>query len=203
MGGLESWDPLGFIGPVTTAGKIVVRKLHANKMGWDTRLPDIMLKTWESWRKDLCALQNLRIPRWIEPRRIVAVHGFADASELAYGAVVYADYGAEMAILASKSRVAPLKSPTIPRLELCAALLLAKLMTTVIKGCELSDKSIFVWSDSTITLHWLQTDRDLKVFVHNRVQKIKELTATWIWQHTIKSELNPADLISRGVSRRS
>lgn len=156
------FDPLGFIGPVTVAGKIIVRQLHANKLDWDSRLPEAMLVTWNQWRKDLFGLQSLRIRRWIKPEKILSVHGFADASELANGAVVYAEYefegenGPDIMVLASNSRVSPFKSTTtIPSLELCA-LLVAKLMTTVIKAAGLTDKSVFLWSDSTITLHWLK-----------------------------------------------
>lgn len=89
------FDPLGFIGPETVAGKIIVRQLHANKLDWDSRLPEAMLVTWNQWRKDLCGLQSLRIRRWIKPEKILAVHGFAYASELANGAVVYAEYEGE------------------------------------------------------------------------------------------------------------
>lgn len=197
------FDPLGFIGPVTAAGKIIVRELHANKLAWDSPLPEMMLEKWNKWRKDLGSLQTLRIRRWIEPERIRAVHGFADASELAYGAVVYVEYeveeGSEMMVLSSKSRVAPLKTKTIPRLELCAALLSAKLMANVIDSAGLSDKPVFLWSDSTIVLHWLKRDQGLKLFVHNRVQKIKELTTEGTWGH-ISTELNPADHLSRGMN---
>lgn len=197
------FDPLGFIGPVTAAGKIIFRRLSANKVSWDAVLPPIMLEAWTNWREDLGSLQGVRIPRWVDEKTIVAVHGFADASENAYGAVVYAEYitqhGSSMTLLASKSRVAPLRTRTIPRLELDAAKLLAKLLTTVIHASNLKDKPVFAWSDSMITLQWLKRENGLKTFVHNRVQRIKELSAGWTWGH-IKSELNPADLLSRGAS---
>lgn len=140
------------------------------------------------------------IPRWIDMKSAVAIHGFADASELAYGAVVYVqcktELGMKMYMLASKSRIAPVKTLTIPRLELCAGVLLSKLMRSVIQALNLNDLPKFCWSDSTITLHWLKREDGLKTFVHNRVQKIKELPAKW---GHIRSELNPADMLSRGI----
>jgi len=91
-----------------------------------------------------------------------------------------------------------LKSATIPRLELCGALLLARLCHEVINSLSLVPDKIILWCDSTIVLHWLKTDtRRLKTFVANRVTEIRALTDTAEWRH-IRSQDNPADAISRG-----
>lgn len=87
---------------------------------------------------------------------------------------------------------------TIPRLELCAALLLAQLMQTVVESLKLIYNEIHMWSDSTIVLHWIQTSpHSLKTFVANRVAEIQSLTHKTKWHH-IATEENPADYISRG-----
>lgn len=98
-----------------------------------------------------------------------------------------------MYMLASKSRIAPIKTLTIPRLELCAAVLLSKLMKSVIEALNLNNLPKYCWSDSMITLQWLKKEDGLKTFVHNRVQKIRDFPAKW---GHIKGELNPADILS-------
>ncbi|GFX24596.1 uncharacterized protein TNCV_3343761 [Trichonephila clavipes] len=145
------------------------------------------------------------------PRRILVafpevteIHGFADASERCYGAAVYCkskNLKSEtlVRLITSKSRVAPIKSLTIPRLELCAAVLLAKLVKRVVAALQLETAEKYLWSDSTIVLAWLRKEpMDLKTFVQNRVAKIQELYPNQLWRH-VPSDQNPADLVSRGV----
>ncbi|GBM20246.1 hypothetical protein AVEN_216664-1 [Araneus ventricosus] len=124
--------------------------------------------------------------------------------ELAYGAVIYVKSinsygGSEVKLLISKSRVAPLKFVTIPRLELCAAVLLSKLMRRVLRALKLEVSKTYFWTDSTIVLSWLEKEcKDLKTFVANRISIIRTLTVAEQWNH-VPSKQNPADLISRGM----
>lgn len=135
------------------------------------------------------------------------MHGFSDAAQNAYGACVYVrsiedQSKIQVRLLCSKIRVAPLKSQTISRLELCAALTLARLMTKindVVNSLNVAINRIIYWSDSTIVLNWLQTQPStLQVFVANRVAEIQELTDCSSWRHVPTKE-NPADLLSRGL----
>ncbi|GFW81136.1 integrase catalytic domain-containing protein [Trichonephila clavipes] len=118
------------------------------------------------------------------------MHGFSDASERAYAAVVYIKCFNESGqsqnrLLCSKSRVAPLKTLTIPRLELSETLLLSRLVKK---------------TDSTIALAWIKTEpHKLKTFVRNRVAEIQALSNDYHWKH-VSSKNNPADLISRGCN---
>ncbi|GFV17867.1 uncharacterized protein TNCV_3236171 [Trichonephila clavipes] len=146
----------------------------------------------------LCAHHEKLSPEVIE------IHGFADASERCYGAAVYCkskNLKSEtlVRLITSKSRIAPIKSLTIPRLELCAAVLLAKLVKRVVAALQLETAELYLWSDSMIVLAWLRKEpMDLKTFVQNRVAKIQELYPNQLWRH-VPSDQNPADLVSRGV----
>jgi len=130
-------------------------------------------------------------------------YGFCDASQRAYGACIYVrtegTNECRTELLCSRSRVAPLKAISLPRLELSAALLLAQLLEKARDSFDLSHMSIFLWSDSTITLNWLTSpSRRWTAFVANRVGEIQRLTKIESWRH-ISSSNNPADVLSRGL----
>ena len=135
----------------------------------------------------------------------IELHGFCDASERAYGACVYLctitpDGHVWTQLLTAKSKVAPLKSQTIPKLELSGALLLISLATTVLQALPSNISLTVYWADSTIFLHWINTSPyTLKTFVANRVTEIQQKTHTLDWRN-ISTTDTPADLISRGQS---
>ncbi|GBM33620.1 hypothetical protein AVEN_203665-1 [Araneus ventricosus] len=105
----------------------------------------------------------------------------------------------EVFIHCNKSKVAPIKSVTIPRLELAACLLLAQLTRKVLNALKLKIDQVLLWTESTVALSWIDTPPHLlKTFVSNRVAQIQELTKEYHWSH-ITSNNNPADLLSRGI----
>nr|CAI5830786.1 unnamed protein product [Callosobruchus analis] len=124
--------------------------------------------------------------------------------ENAFGACVYgkstdSEGNSVVSLLVAKGKVAPLKTITLPSLELCGALLAAKLANNTSKALKLDNVKRFFWCDSTIVLAWLKTPPSkLKTFVSNRVSEVQETTGLDTWKH-IPSTLNPADLISRGM----
>ncbi|UYV73350.1 hypothetical protein LAZ67_10002818, partial [Cordylochernes scorpioides] len=153
-----------------------------------------------------CCKQAVKIPRWIglfEPATY-EIHGFADASQRAYAAMVYIKIIHnssihEVYLLAAKTRVATLKTTTTPRMELCASLLLAQLTRLVCTAMSLNINKVTLWSDSTIVLSWLASEHNRwKPYVSNRVKDIQELVPCR-WMH-VKGEDNPADLASSGIS---
>jgi hypothetical protein len=132
------------------------------------------------------------------------LHGFADASEAAYGACLYirsVDVLGNITskLLCSKSRVAPLKRLSLPRLELCAAMLLADMYQASLKALKLSFNKTKFWTDSMVVLAWLRSLAvRWKTFGANRVSHIQETTNIEDWNH-VNSKENPEDLVSRGV----
>ncbi|GBO31665.1 hypothetical protein AVEN_22673-1 [Araneus ventricosus] len=200
------FDPLGLLGPVITVAKIFLQRLWKLKIDWNDYLPEREAEEWERFLNSLHSINQLCIPRHVlcEFPEKLEVHGFADASEKAYGAVVYLKSSAGerncVRLLCSKSRVAPLKSISVPKLELCAAVLLAQLVKRVLCAIKLEINGIYLWSDSTIVLAWIQHEPwELKTFVPNRIAAIQELTKKEQWFH-VSSGNNPADVPSRGFA---
>lgn len=208
----SQYDPLGYLIPYTTRAKILVQQLWDKKRDWDDpHLPTDLLQTWTEWEAELPALQNIVIPRCYcsankdTETSLRDMHVFCDASERAYGSVAYLrtedQYGqVEVAFLTARSRVAPKKQQSIPRLELCAALTGAQLSKVLLTELNLPIRHTILWTDSTTVLAWLQSEScRFKVFVGTRVAEIQELTEQHSWRY-VPSTSNPADDITRGKS---
>ncbi|XP_018368325.1 PREDICTED: uncharacterized protein LOC108764537 [Trachymyrmex cornetzi] len=201
----QIYDPLGVLAPCIILAKISLQKLWLAKTEWDESLLSGIQSQWLEYRNQLACLNNIIIPRHSicsNPVRI-QIHGFSDASKDAYGGCVYlrsqnATESVHVSLLCAKSRVAPLKTETIPRLELCGALTVARLVSKVSRSMSCKIDQIFLWTDSTIVLNWIQGQPHTQlVFVANRVSQVQQLDLDAQWRH-ISTDLNPADLLSRG-----
>nr|CAH7762481.1 unnamed protein product [Callosobruchus chinensis] len=201
------FDPLGLVSPCIITAKVQLQKLWLENLTWDQPLPNNILTSWLEFSTDLDQLNDLLIKRKVtcDNYSQISLHGFADASESSYGACIYvvsrnANGDESSNLLCAKSKVAPLKSLTMPRLELCAALVLAQLTSKVRNSLDIEFDNVYCWSDSTIVLGWLHTSPNLlKPFVSNRVAEIQRLTETVEWRHVPTFD-NPADIVSRGLS---
>lgn len=202
----QIFDPLGLVSPSVILAKLLLQKLWLTKVDWDETVCPEIYTFWRDYRLELPMLNELSIDRCVisyNPIRI-ELHGFSDASERAYGACIYVrsidkDGSIISKLLCAKSKVAPLKTITLPRLELSAALILAKLAEKVKSSLRLSVDHCYFWTDSSVVLGWLVTEPNkLKTFVSNRVAEIQKLTESDTWRH-VPSDKNPADLVSRGV----
>lgn len=133
------------------------------------------------------------------------LHFFADASEKAMGCVAYARVSDEhgqtsIHMITSKSKVAPVRKMTIPRLELWAALMAAELSQFVRTTLNMGTVEAFFWTDSIIAVYWIRRDPEAnKPYVANRVAAIRDLSNGAVWRH-IEGTQNPADLLTRGFS---
>ncbi|KAG7305743.1 hypothetical protein JYU34_009868 [Plutella xylostella] len=202
----QVFDPLGLVGPCTVETKILIQKLWINKYEWDQEVPQHIKTLFHEIINSLHNLNQFNIPRWAFSDNIIKteIHTFSDASERAYGSCVYIrtirnDGTAHVCLLTSKNKVAPIKPTTIPRLELCGALLGTRLCKKVLDSLTVKIDQCYYWSDSTIVLGWLNTATSrLERFVRNRVNEIQESTAGDTWSY-VPSKQNPADLVSRGV----
>ncbi|CAG4958843.1 unnamed protein product [Colias eurytheme] len=199
------FDPLGLLSACTITLKVLLQKLWLQNLTWDESVPEDIKKIWLKTSRNLHALHSVSIPRHILPTTYTTceLHCFVDASQDAYAACVYVravnnDY-VTVSLLCAKTRVAPIKTLTIPRLELSAALLGARLVAKVSEALRCPINKKLFWSDSTVTLGWIKTQtKNLKTFVCNRVNEIHELTDRDSWRH-VPTNLNPADMASRGV----
>lgn len=204
------FDPLGLIDPTMVIAKLILQDLWKLGAQWDKSPPLHIHTRWSTIKSQLVELNQLTIPRRVKfdaNPQAIQIHGFCDASQHAYGACVYirtrrdpSNYRAEL--LCSKSRVAPLKAISLPRLELSAALLLARLIEKIRAALDFSDIRIYLWSDSTITLNWIASpSRKWATFIANRVGEVQRLTESKCWRH-VPSAQNPADMLSRGLNPR-
>lgn len=199
------YDPLGLINPILVTAKIILQKLWSLRLDWDDPIPDHLEIIWQKFIEDLQNINNIAIPRriiTIEAPQYLEIHAFGDASQIAYGACIYIravnNEQVSMRLLCSKSRIAPVKSVALPRLELCAAVLLARLLHNVKQSLHINYYKTICWTDSTIVLSWINSaPNTLETFVGNRVTQIQEITNVTDWRH-IPSKLNPADILSRG-----
>ncbi|XP_052757236.1 uncharacterized protein LOC128202123 [Galleria mellonella] len=204
----QIYDPLGLLTPVIIIAKILLQHLWLCKIHWDDTVPENIKLNWEKFINSLKSLHELRIPRYImsDNNEIKELHIFTDASQNAYGACAYIrtynkniNSPVTIKLLCAKSKVSPIKPVTIPRLELCGALLGARLYKKIVSSLRLKFDKVYFWTDSTIVMGWVRMSPHLlKTFVQHRVTEINELTGDAIWLH-VNGKNNPADLASRGA----
>ncbi|XP_062552012.1 uncharacterized protein LOC134217262 [Armigeres subalbatus] len=200
---MSTFDPLGFLAHFTIRGKIVIQSLWRAQTMWDELIPNKLCEQWTAWTRQFQCLHQVRIARCYFPHRSVnqiislQLHVFVDASEEAFACVAYfrAEFKKhfEVALVAGKSKVAPLKVLSIPRMELMAAVIGVRLMNTIIDGHTLRIDECTLWSDSKTVLAWINSDhRKYRQFVACRVGEIltKTKQCQWRW---IPSKDNVAD----------
>ncbi|XP_059048262.1 uncharacterized protein LOC131843606 [Achroia grisella] len=202
------FDPLGWICPVVFSAKLLLQEMWRLKLMWDEPIPYSLAKQWHILAANLSDLQSIKLPRLVLPPDSSELHlvGFCDGSSKGYGCCVYlcavTAQGTTTSLLIGKSKIAPLKPLTTNRLELCAAVLLARVLKHMYEllNPKLKFKSVKAFTDSSTVLSWLHTAPHLlKTFVANRVVLITDLINSELWFH-VSTHDNPADCCSRGTT---
>ncbi|UYV68021.1 hypothetical protein LAZ67_5002829, partial [Cordylochernes scorpioides] len=194
----KMFDPLGVACPVTLIPKLILQETWTQKLTWDEVLPGCLVQSFWKW-----AFQLIEIPRWLCFKdsyvEKTTLHIFCDASQFAYATCIFLHIEKEdrvdIQLIQARTRVAPLKKLTIPRLELLACLIGARLAANVIQDLEFEEILRFYGTDSTNALCWIQREDNWAAFV----KEIHNLSSPESWRH-IPGRINPADLPSRGCS---
>ena len=197
------YDPNGYIGPVTLKRKQILQQMCKDKLDWDSPVPEYLRPQWEKWRQEIKELEKLEIKRCVKPSdsgpvKAVEMHYFSDASVEGYGQCSYLRLINEhdqvhCSFVVGKTRVAPLKHKTIPRLELAAATTSARMSEFVGNELEYPENKEFFWTDSRVILGCISNEaKRFHVYVANRVQQIRDLTDPNSWFY-VETKSNLAD----------
>ncbi|XP_071044568.1 uncharacterized protein [Parasteatoda tepidariorum] len=203
----QLFDPIGFTCPITLIPKLLLQECWKIGISWDSKLPDEIIKRFEKWKEELKELSNFKISRRLSNLNLskssLTLHIFCDASMVAYPTCIFlrAERNRKVTcqLIQERSRVAPLKKVSIPRLELLACNIGARLADTVKKDLRLEDIETFFWSDSMDALYWIRKEGPWTIFVSNRVDEIRRLSKASDWKF-VPGTQNPADLPSRGCT---
>ena len=206
------YDLIGFVAPLMLQGKAILQELCGLNLDWDEPVPEEAKMKWERWRMELMKLQSIKIPRCYKPSHFGQViraelHHFSDASVQGYGQCSYLRledeaHNVHCAFVMGKSRVAPLKPVTIPRLELTAAVCSVRISQQIHRELEYRIDEDFYWTDSKVVLGYLNNEsKRFHVYVANRIQEIQDCTDKKQWRY-IESKQNHTDEASRGMRAR-
>ncbi|XP_060573880.1 uncharacterized protein LOC132731684 [Ruditapes philippinarum] len=203
------FDPIGFLAPVSVKGKIILRKLKSETSDWDEQLPMTRIGEWNAWKDSLVHLNKIYIPRCYSKTSLkeasqVNLLTFCDASELAIAAVAYMvvhfqNWTRTSCFILGKAKVAPSSGHTMPRLELCAAVLAVQVARTVQVNIDIPIDCFRYYTDSKIVLGYIHNStRRFTRYVSNRVEVIKRDSSPEQWRY-VSTQMNPADVGTRGI----
>ena len=200
------FNPLGLITPVTIQAKTLLQELWKSHVDWDEHLDESLQTPWKKLTLEINEAIDFVIPRQYFPKftsqfATQELHVFADASLKVYGAVAYFLQNETTSLVMSKSRVSPLKTVFLPRLELMAAVLATRLTKFILSSVK-CQCAVHLWSDSQIVLCWINSFKKLKPFVSHRIDEITSSFPESCW-HYCPSADNPADLLTAGISSNS
>ena len=203
------YDPLGFVAPVTIVGKSLLKEMTVSNGDWDDPLPEKYFSAWMVWMTSLQSLKKLWIPRTYVSHSLCQASRnellmFSDASEKAIASVAYivsfqSDKPKQVGFVMGKAKVAPSRGHSIPRLELCAAVLSVEIADFVPKQLDVTVHNVRYYTDSKVVLGYIcNRTRRFHTYVSNRVQRILDSSKSTQWSY-VATKKNPADVGTRGV----
>ena len=177
---------------------------------WDDELPKDTVDRFFAWCIELPRLAEITIPRsyFSGPFQHLELHMFGDSSQDVFSAVGFlraqvsctsGEIITELAFVLGKARVALMKVMTVPKLELQANLLAAILKREICRALTVTVHKVFMWTDSSIVLQWVNSTNKHPIFLANRVSEILENTSVDQWNHVATCD-NPADSDTLGMS---
>ena len=200
------FDPLGLLSPWLIYGKALLQEVTTSKFGWDEPVPSEVAAKWQRWLTSLRKM-DFHIPRCIIPGETVNVelHVCADASTIAYGACAYLcvidrDGEVGVTLVMSKCKIMPVKTLTIPRAELQAAVMASIIGNYLMNVLKVEISAVHYYTDSTAVLHWLSHPaKRYHIYVANRVQCLLSNSDATQWHYITTGMNSGADLLSRGA----
>ena len=205
------YDPIGLVAPFTVGARLILKDIWSvNGQSWDEVLPKDTVDRFLARCFELPRLAETTIPRNYFSRLFqhLELHMFGDSLQDVFSAVgflraqVIFNSGAIITVLAfvlGKARVAPMKVMTVPKLELKAALLDARLEREICRALMVTVDKVFMRTDSTTVLQWINSKNIHPIFIANRVSEILENTSVDQWNHVATCD-NPADGGTRDIS---
>ena len=199
------FDPQCLFSSVLLRGKIMLQNHSSKGLNWDDKIPDEDLLVWADIKSNIHGISECQLPRCIKMKTTRDIQNrvlcFCDASAKAYATLIYLHqtngHESKVDLVFTKTRLTPLKGGmTITRAELMAVLIGVRCLEFVKQQLKLAIEGIHLWSDSKCVLSWIRSDKDLTVFVANRVCEIKshsDVTFSYV-----STKDNPADIATRG-----
>ena len=207
----KMYDPLGLLTPFTVHFKEIFQKLCTKGVNWDDKLQGNIRSKFNFMIFDMHRLHDVKISRCLFEGNAAKpiefeLHGFSDTSSIAYGACMYLtskydDESKSATLIASKTRIVPIKEQTMPGLELLGSLILSRLMELVCKSLENALNTTlkrYFWVDLCVVLCWIRNEKIWTTYVQNRINEIRSKSKVDEWGYCPGS-MNPANLPSRGV----
>ncbi|GFU30829.1 integrase catalytic domain-containing protein [Trichonephila clavipes] len=162
------FDPIGMLAPSTLLPKLLLQEIWKMKRAWDQELPQNIVNKFMKWFNEIQILKGISVPRCMKIDIFTELHVFVDASKGSYAGCVFArsivDSRVSVILVRAKSRVDPLKLLSIPRLELMACCVGARLVNSILKALNMPDLKVTLWSDSTTALWWIKEYGNWSVF---------------------------------------
>ena len=199
-------DPQGLFSPVLLRGKVLIQTLWSKGIDWDGHISHEDSILWSNIQLDIQKISECHVPRCVKMNTVgdlkYKLLCFCDASSRSYAALVYIHqtngYESKMDLMFAKTRLTPVKGMIVQRAELMAVLIGVRCLEFVRKQLKLPIEEVCLWTDSQCVLKWISTDKELTVFVRNRICEIKSHNG--IAYHIVSTKENPTDIATRGCS---